>query len=432
MVMSSLNGSHVNLQPRYSPTKINKSKAKISRQSRNDEFNNLAAALERRKLNPNVPDSVNSLERTAEWRAVPLRPMPGDAGRILIDQNPIGMTSIIADRNKNIHKSLSPLAGSLPATAPTSRNNDNIGKSPLLRRSMRSAAALANASIMTRAPDDVIDNQDCNILPSIEDIPRRKRIAVVPDSEGSDDTESNASDESLIILPPTETDRVTMRTNPFVTTANAPASAQAEEQHGANTSGEEFTKRALAYKESKARASHALNAAKNDVELGKLMVQDLENTVGAKVGYSERLRIWNNTAIEACETREFRRNLKNFLAKNANFLEKYDRHNLLRDKEHMIWDQEMKQRMVPAKALGSLSITFHNMKLALDQNIALLDEVLLEYQAPGPETLAEIPVRQTMAKVKLAEAEDRLVSAQEWLDSMQWRVDEFYPKWFRK
>ncbi|KAK2008708.1 hypothetical protein LZ32DRAFT_650348 [Colletotrichum eremochloae] len=182
----------------------------------------------------------------------------------------------------------------------------------------------------------------------------------------------------------------------------------------------------------KARALHARNAAHNDVELCKLMVQSLDNLAGDKVGYDEKLRIWNNTAIEACETMDFRRDLNEFLAKNADFLGKYGRYNLIRDKEQMIWDQKMKQRLVPAKAVGCLSMTFDNMKLALDQNIALLDEVQLEHRAPDVETLAEIPTRQTMARMKLAEAEDRLVAAQTWLDCMAWQIDKFYPDWYWK
>ncbi|KAK1960112.1 hypothetical protein LY78DRAFT_750646 [Colletotrichum sublineola] len=226
-------------------------------------------------------------------------------------------------------------------------------------------------------------------------------------------------------------------------TVNASASEQSGEQHGAsasrpqeitpsNTSGERLTERGLDYKKCKARALHARNAAHNDVELCKLMVQSLDNLAGDKVGYDEKLRIWNNTAIEACETMGFRRDLNEFLAKNAGFLGKYGRYNLIRDKEQMIWDQKMKQRLVPEKAVGCLSMTFDNMKLALDQNIALLDEVQLEHRAPDVETLAEIPTRQTMARMKLAEAEDRLVAAQTWLDCMAWQIDKFYPDWYWK
>ncbi|KAK1569687.1 uncharacterized protein LY79DRAFT_71279 [Colletotrichum navitas] len=401
------------------------------------------------------------------------------------------MPPTVANRNRDRRKSLSatppPPPLRRPATAPASRNKTTFGKLAGLRRSARPAAALANASIMTHTTDDVVDDQDCTILPSIEDSPCRDRNAEVPDSEADDDSESNASDESLVVLPPTETDKpagvksvaavstsstkrknpksisyakrpppsskkkkkATMKTNaaasktqtssavnaatkPRATTANPPGSGQTGEQHGANKTGEELSKRALAYKECKARALHARNAAKNDVELCKLMVQDLDNAAGAKVGYDEKLRLWNNTAVEGCETKEFRRNLNEFLAKNTDFLDKYGRYNLLRDKEQMLWDQEMKQRLVPAKALGCLSMTFENMKQALDRNIALLDEVQLEYRAPDLETLAEIPTRQTMARMKLAEAEERLVAAQEWLDGMAWKVDKFYPKWFRE
>ncbi|KAK1974396.1 hypothetical protein LZ30DRAFT_740560 [Colletotrichum cereale] len=162
------------------------------------------------------------------------------------------------------------------------------------------------------------------------------------------------------------------------------------------------------------------------------MVEWLDDLAGDKLGYDERYRIWNNTAVEACDTREFRRALKEFLARQANFLDKYGRYNQLRDREQLIRDQESKQRQVPEKAVGSLSMTIDNLEMALDQNIALLDEVQLEYRRPDLETLAEIPIRKTMARMKLAEAEDRLVAAQEWLDSMARRVDKFYPDWYLK
>ncbi|KAK2060101.1 hypothetical protein LY76DRAFT_604302 [Colletotrichum caudatum] len=359
MVMGSFNGNRANF------------KAKVSRQSRNDEFNNLAAALERRKLNPNVPDSVNSLGRTAESRAVPLRPMPGDADPYWDDLESCGwqqeQTQKFLSSGWELARNRSCISSkTIHEASDSSRQREYHDPCPR-RRDRRSG--LPHSSVDRGEPT------------------QEKRIAEVPDSEASDDTGPIASDESLIVLSPTKTDRVAMRTN------SEAAANKAQTSSAVNAAATE------------ARVSHAPNAAKNDVELGKLMVQDLGKAAGVWVGYSERLRIWNNTAIEACETREFRRKLKNFLAKNANFLDKYDRHNLLRDKEHM---------------------------LALAQNITLLDEVLLEYQAPGPETLADVPVWRTMAKVTLAEAEDRLVAAQEGLDSMEWQVDKFYPKWFQK
>ncbi|EFQ36270.1 uncharacterized protein GLRG_11415 [Colletotrichum graminicola M1.001] len=440
--------------------------------------------------------------------------MSTGVGTTMVNQAPIRRPPTVPGRNRDRHKSLPvtppPPPLRLPSMPPISRHkNITFGKLAGLRRSARPAAALANANIMTHTTDEFVDHQDRTILPSIEFTPSRDRNTEVPDSEADDDRESSVSDDSLIVLPPTETDKllnwpsnnqssssstsndqssssskpagvkpvaavstsstkrkspkskssskrrpssskkkkkVTMKTNasskaqtgpavntgtePGAATASPPASGQTEEQRRANQSSEELTKRALAYKECNARALHARNVAKTDVELSKAMVQDLDNAAGAKVGYDEKLRLWNNSAVEACDTREFRRNLNEFLAKNADFLDKYGRYNLLRDKEQMQWDQEMKQRLVPAKALGCLSMTFENMNQALDQNIALLDVVQLEYRAPDLETLAEIPTRQTMAKMKLAEAEDRLVAAQEWLDGMVWRVDEFYPKWF--
>ncbi|GKT52245.1 uncharacterized protein ColSpa_12426 [Colletotrichum spaethianum] len=158
----------------------------------------------------------------------------------------------------------------------------------------------------------------------------------------------------------------------------------------------------------------------------------MENLAEDKLGYDERFRIWNNTAVEACETKEFRRDLHEFLAKKIDFLDKYGRYNQIRDREQLIWNQEMKQRQAPEKSVGSLAIMIDNIKTALDHNIALLDQVQLEYQVPDLETLAGIPIRQTMARTKLAEAEDRLVAAQEWVESMIWRVDKFYPQWYRK
>ncbi|GKT66346.1 hypothetical protein ColTof3_13685 [Colletotrichum tofieldiae] len=73
-----------------------------------------------------------------------------------------------------------------------------------------------------------------------------------------------------------------------------------------------------------------------------------------------------------------------------------------------------------------------NIKTSLDHNIALLDQMQLEYRAPDLETLTGIPIRQTMARTKLAEAEDRLAAAQEWVDGLIWRVDKSYPEWYWK
>ncbi|KZL74418.1 hypothetical protein CI238_04354 [Colletotrichum incanum] len=199
-----------------------------------------------------------------------------------------------------------------------------------------------------------------------------------------------------------------------------------------NIASTRISERGLEYKKCKARALHARNAAENDVEFCKLMLQGMENLAGDNLGYDERFRIWNNSAVEACETKDFRRNLKKFLAQNNDFLDKYRRYNQIRDREQLIWDQETKQRQVPEKAVGSLSMMIEKIKMSLDHNIALLDQVQLEYRAPDLETLAGIPIRQTMARTKLAEADDRLVAAQEWVESLIWRVDKSYPEWYWK
>ncbi|KZL66504.1 hypothetical protein CT0861_01909 [Colletotrichum tofieldiae] len=343
-------------------------------------------------------------------------------------------------------------------------DNNAFGKPTGLRRSVRPAAAAANANIKTHAhakasrPDDATDNagedaqlpeaQDCNVLPSIEDNPFTNEPIEVPDSDADDEPRSFTSGfevlkTRVVAIPaprnhgapeliPSAATLAPASTKRAKKTRKIQASRTTTQAPSVGKSANKVPHTPMPVQESANVAWSTRNAAENDVELYKLMLQGVETLAVDNLGYDERFRIWNNLAVEACETKDFRRNFKHFLAQNNDFLDKYGRYNQIRDREQLVWDQETKQRQVPEKAVGSLIMMIDNIKTSLDHNIALLDQMQLEYRAPDLETLTGIPIRQTMARTKLAEAEDRLAAAQEWVDGLIWRVDKSYPEWYWK